>query len=100
MLSNTVADSNGQKEGQSLTVIYDQYTDPLGIEILYYSEPKHFDLMTSTACELPLDCFDDIVTGALELYIQYVSGAEANRRRQQEAMRQQARQQNNDNENS
>ena len=55
--------------------------------------------MTSTACELPLDCFDDLVTGALELYIQYVSGAEANRRRQQEAMRQQARQQNNDNEN-
>lgn len=100
VLSNTVANTTGQKEGQSLTVIYDQYTEPLGIEILYYKEPDHFDLMTSTACELPLDCFDDIVTGALELYIQYVSGAEANRRRQQEAMRQQARQQNNDNENS
>lgn len=99
VLSNTVGDVTGQKEGNSLTVIYDQYTWPLGIEILYYIEPKHFDLMTSTPCELPLDCFDDLVTGALELYIQYVSGAEANRRRQQEAMRQQARQ-NNDNENS
>ena len=85
------------KEKPSLTVIYDQYTWPLGIEILYYRQPKHFSLMTSTACELPLDCFDDLVTGALELYIQYASGAEANRRRQQEAMRQQARQNNDEN---
>lgn len=89
--------SNGYGEDHSLTVIYDQYTTPLGIEILYYREPNHFSLMTSTACELPLDCFDDLVTGALELYIQYVSGAEANRRRQQEAMRQQARQNNDEN---
>lgn len=99
VLSNTRGDTDGQREGNSLTVIYDQYTWPLGIEILYYREPRHFDLMTSTSCELPLDCFDDLVTGALELYIQYVSGAEANRRRQQEAMRQQAKQAN-DNENS
>lgn len=99
VLSNTRGDAEGQREGNSLTVIYDQYTWPLGIEILYYREPRHFDLMTSTPCELPLDCFDDLVTGALELYIQYVSGAEANRRRQQEAMRQQAKQAN-DNENS
>lgn len=97
ILSNTVGDSNGQTEGKSLTVIYDQYTWPLGIEILYYREPQHFNLMTSTACELPLDCFDDLVTGALELYIQYVAGAEANRRRQQEAMRQQAKQNNDEN---
>lgn len=102
ILSNVVAGSSeeeGFSKANSITVIYDQYTEPLGIELLYYKEPRHFDLMTSTACELPMDAFDDLVTGALELYIQYVSGAEANRRRQQEAMRQQARQQNNDNEN-
>lgn len=97
VLSNSQGYEDGQKEGHSLTVIYDQYTYPLGVEILYYREPQHFDLMTSTACELPLDCFDDLVTGALELYIQYVAGAEANRRRQQEAMRQQAKQNNDEN---
>lgn len=100
VLSNTtgtiVNGEQTQKEGKSLTVIYDQYTWPLGIEILYYREPQHFDLMTSTACELPLDCFDDIVTGALDLYIQYVSGAEANRRRQLEAAQQQAKRNNNE----
>lgn len=97
VLSNNILGTDGIMDGNSLTVIYDQYTTPLGIEILYYREPNHFSLMTSTACELPLDCFDDLVTGALELYIQYVSGAEANRRRQQEAMRQQARQNNDEN---
>ena len=100
VLSNTtgtvISGEQTQKEGKSLTVIYDQYTWPLGIEILYYREPQHFDLMTSTACELPLDCFDDIVTGALDLYIQYVSGAEANRRRQLEAAQQQAKRNNNE----
>ena len=60
---------------------------------MYYAEPKHFDVLTSTPCELPMDCFDDLVTGAIELYIQYVSGAEANRRRQIEAIQKQ--QQNN-----
>ena len=94
ILSNYVANEEGTnlEKGKSLTVIYDQYTKPLGIEVLYYKQPAHFNLMTSTPCELPMDAFDDLVTGALELYIQYVSGAEANRRRQQEAIRQQAKQ--------
>lgn len=98
ILSNYIANDTATQlqKGKSITVIYDRYTIPLGIEILYYRQPKHFDLMTSTPCELPSDAFDDLVTGALELYIQYVSGAEANRRRQQEAMRQQAKQQNDD----
>lgn len=78
----------------TLTVLYDQYTTPLGIKILYYKEPNHFDVLTSTPCELPMDCFDDLVTGAIELYIQYVSGAEANRNRQIEQARQQQKQQN------
>ena len=52
---------------------------------MYYAQPKRFDIMTSTACELPMDAFDDIVTGAVDLYVQYVAGAEANKRRIQEA---------------
>ena len=64
----------------TLTVIYDQYTTPLGIKVLYYAEPVHFDIMTSTACELPMDAFDDLVTGAVDLYVQYVVGAEARKK--------------------
>ena len=80
----------------TLNVIYDQYTTPVGIKIMYYAQPQRFDPMTSTVCELPMDAFDDIVTGAVDLYVQYVAGAEANKRRLQEAARQQAKQQQKD----
>lgn len=75
----------------TLNVIYDQYTTPEGIKVMYYAQPKRFDIMTNTACELPMDAFDDLVTGAVDLYVQYVAGAEANKRRIQEAQRQQAK---------
>ena len=75
----------------TLTVIYDQYTTPTGVKVLYYKTPQHFDLMTSTPCELPMDAFDDLITGAVDLYIQYAAGAEAKRRQQQEAAQKRAR---------
>lgn len=75
----------------TLTVIYDMYTTPTGIKVLYYKTPQHFDLMTSTPCELPMDAFDDLVTGAVDLYVNYVAGAEARRRQQQEAAQKRAR---------
>lgn len=64
-------ESNGQP---TLTVVHDRYTDIKGVKLLYYKEPVYFDIMTSTPCELPMDCFDDLVTGAVELYIGYVRG--------------------------
>ena len=73
----------------TLSVIYDRYTTINGIKVLYYKQPQHFSLMTSTPCELPIDAFDDIVSGAVDLYVQYAAGAEANKRRQDEARRQQ-----------
>jgi hypothetical protein len=81
------------KDGETptITVIYDRYTTATGIKVLYYKQPAHFDLMTSTACEMPMDSFDDLVTGAVDLYVQYVAGAEARRRQQQEAAQKRAR---------
>jgi hypothetical protein len=67
-------------ECPSITIIYDQYTTPLGIKVLFYKEPAHFDLMTSTPCELPMDVFDDLVSGAIDLYVQYAAGAEARKK--------------------
>ena len=82
----------------TISVIYDRYTKLEGIKILYYKQPAHFSLMTSTSCELPLDAFDDLVTGAVDLYVQYVAGAEANKRRQDEARKQQTKQNKKNNE--
>lgn len=64
----------------TLHVIYDRYTTPVGVKVVYYKQPQHFDIMTSKDCELPKDCFDDLVTGAVDLYVQYVAGAEARRK--------------------
>lgn len=72
----------------TLTIIHDRYTDITGVKLLYYKEPKYFDIMTSTACELPMDCFDDLVTGAVDLYISYVRGGI--RQQEEEGRRQRA----------
>ena len=54
--------------------------------------------MTSTSCELPMDVFDDIVSGAVDLYIQYVAGAEARKRQLAEQQRKQQKQKNDEDE--
>lgn len=76
-----------------LSVIYDQYTTPVGIKISYYKQPARFSLMTSTPCQLPLDAFEELVSGAVDLYVQYVAGAEARKRQLEEARRQAAKEQ-------
>lgn len=78
----------------TLTVIHDRYTNIQKVGLTYYAKPAQFDIMTSTACELPIDVFDDIVSGAIDLYIQYVAGAEANKKKQQEQLRKQQNEQN------
>lgn len=80
--------------GNKLTIIFDRYTELKGVRVIYYKQPTHFSLMTSTACELPMDAFDDIVSGAVDLYVQYAAGAEANKRRQDEQRRQQSKENN------
>lgn len=76
----------------TLSVIYDRYTTPIAVKVLYYKQPQRFDLMTSTPCELPMDAFDDLVSGAVDLYVQYVAGAEARKRQLQQAQQRNNRQ--------
>lgn len=71
----------------TITIIFDRYTTIKGIRVMYYKQPQNFSLMTSTPCELPIDAFDDIVTGAVDLYVQYVAGAEARKRQLNEEAR-------------
>lgn len=73
----------------TLSVIYDRYTEVQGIKLLYYKQPQYFDIMTSTPCELPMDAFDDLVTGAVDLYVQYVAGAESRKKQLQQQQQQQ-----------
>lgn len=66
-------DQNHDVVYPTLTCIYDQYTQVEGVKVLYYKQPAYFSILEGIACELPADAFDDLVTGAVDLYIQYVS---------------------------
>lgn len=83
---------------RTISVIYDRYTTVEGIKLIYYKQPQHFDLMDSIPCELPMDAFDDLVSGAVDLYVQYAAGAEARKRQMQKAQQQQNKRNNEDEE--
>lgn len=78
-----LADNNG------LGAMYDRYTEPQNIYLEYYKVPDHMNPLTSTACELPMEMFEQLVSGAVDLYVQYVAGAEARKRQMAEQQRQQ-----------
>lgn len=78
-----LADNNG------LGVLYDRYTEPICVYVQYYRRPAYMDLMTSTPCQLPMQMFEQLVSGAVDLYVQYVAGAEARKRQMAEQQRQQ-----------
>ena len=62
---------------RTIDVFCDRYTTPITFGLTYYKVPKYMDLMKSQPCELPMDAFEDLVTGALDLYVQFAAGAEA-----------------------
>lgn len=88
----SAAENSNLNKAQTITVVHDRYTNIKSINLVYYKNPAYFDIMTSTPCELPMDCFDDLVTGAVELYISYVRGGirqlEEDGRRERAAQRQ------------
>lgn len=83
-------------EDRYLGILTDKYTSLESIHINYYRVPNYMDLMTSTPCELPMEMFEPLVSGAVDLYVQYVAGAEARKRQMNEQQRQQQKQKNED----
>lgn len=83
-------------DNNKMYIQYDRYTNPTKVFVNYYRIPQYMDLMTSTPCELPMDVFDELVTGAVDLYVQYVAGAEARKRQQAEQQQKQQKQKDNE----
>lgn len=83
-------------EDKYLGIIVDRYTNLKDIHINYYKVPNYMNLMTSTPCELPMEMFEPLVSGAVDLYVQYVAGAEARKRQMAEQQKQQRKQKNED----
>lgn len=75
-----------------MTLVTDQYNTPISFKMWYYRKPKYMSIMTSTPCELPMQAFEDLVAGAVDMYLTYVRGPirqqEEDGRRQRFAERQ------------
>lgn len=59
-------------EGNILKVVHDKYTTIHAVDLTYLRLPSQFSILTNTPCELPYECFEQLVSGALDLYIRHV----------------------------
>lgn len=55
-------------QGGKIKVLHDLYTTIEDIQLVYYRMPDKFDV-SNTPCELPVSAFDDLVSGAIKLYV-------------------------------
>lgn len=64
-----------------IKIIHDKYTNIAGLDLVYYCIPYAFNVIkynnddmsvgaVHSTCELPYICFDELVSGAIDLYIQ------------------------------
>lgn len=64
-----------------IKVIHDIYTDIINLDLVYYRMPYSFNVLNyddadmsdgavHSYCELPFSCFDELVSGAVDMYIQ------------------------------
>lgn len=61
-------------EGNKLKVISDGYTNIDSIDVVYIKMPQEFSILNDTECELPYECFETLVSGAVNLYINHLTG--------------------------
>lgn len=53
----------------TLNILSDSFTNVDKLTLYYYKIPNDFNILTNTPCELPIECFEDLVEGAYNLYI-------------------------------
>lgn len=80
-----------------IKVIHDIYTNIVALDLVYYCQPYAFNVLkyndddmstgaVHSYCELPFSCFDELIQGAIDLYIQnykFKLAANNNRRRRE-----------------
>ena len=93
ILESTASDS------PYIKVIHDIYTNIVALDLVYYCQPYAFNVLkyndddmstgaVHSYCELPFSCFDELIQGAIDLYIQnYKFKLAANNNRQRRESR-------------
>lgn len=79
-----------------MKIFHDKYTNINSVDLTYYQYPFAFNVLNyddsdtnagavHSYCQLPYSCFDELVTGAVQLYVQYKTGlAQPQREKKQE----------------
>lgn len=79
-----------------IKVIHDEYTELEGLDLVYLCQPYRFNVLNyndsdmsdgavHSYCELPFSCFDELVSGAVQLYIyDYKVGQRPQKQQQKE----------------
>lgn len=62
----TVSQYNNER---TLTLFHDTYTSIINTDLFYIRTPQQITLDDNSACELPYECFDDLVQGTVDLYV-------------------------------
>lgn len=82
-------------EGNNMKVVHDYYTKIISVDLVYYRLPHMFNVLHTddfsnkenairSCCELPYECFDELVDGAVQQYMmnyKYALGLAANDRK-------------------
>ena len=68
-----------------IKVIHDEYTTITGVDLTYVKLPANFSVLTNTACELPIECFNDLVAGATDLYVRHLTATQPKQQKKKEA---------------
>lgn len=91
IMRQPIACFDKNSNNKTIKVVFDNYTQPTEYTLVYYRTPEHMDLFTSKNCQLSYDAFEDLVSGAVDLYVQYAAGAEARKKQLQQQAQQRAR---------
>lgn len=67
-----------------IKVIHDEYTTITGVDLTYVKLPANFSVLTNTACELPIECFNDLVAGATDLYVRHLTATQPKQQKKKE----------------
>lgn len=71
-------------EQGKIKVIHDEYTTVNNVDVTYIKLPTEFSVLTNTACELPMECFNDLVAGATDLYVRHLTATQPKKEQKKE----------------
>lgn len=77
-------------------IISDEYTTVNSVAMRYLKTPAEFTILgNGVACELPYECFNELVSGAVQLFINYKRGGASQPQTASKQPQRQSNQQNN-----